>query len=193
MTTTIQNEPIYAGFWRRVSACILDMIFYLPLYGVTYFVFAPNRILSDGLFMMLALVSYAWFFASARQATPGMRIMGFHVCDTQGNRISFARALFWGITGAMGWLIALAGVLYMMSNYDFDAIKAYLENPEMNPVPAGWEDPENIEKYLRISIISLSVFFVFNLIWSLSIGLSKEKAGFHNVICRTRFVMGRKG
>jgi uncharacterized RDD family membrane protein YckC len=192
MTIAMQDTVIYAGFWRRVSACILDMIFYLPLYAATYFLFAPNRILSDGLFMVIALITYAWLFSSPKQATPGMRLMNFYVCDTRGNRLSFVRALFWGISGTVGWLIALAGILYMMSNYDFDAIQAYLKNPDSNPVPAGWEDPENIQKYLRISFISLGVFFVFNLIWSLSIGLSKEKSGFHNVICRTRFVMGKR-
>lgn len=99
---------VYAGFWKRFWAIILDTLFLLPLTAMllyfeaqsfggfdAFFEAAGNKRLfgwSDfaGLVVFFA---YCVLFESSRwQATPGKRLIGIYVTDIQGNRIGFWRA-----------------------------------------------------------------------------------------------------
>lgn len=188
----------YAGFWRRVAACCIDLILSAPLYGLLYFIFAEHRIIGESIFGVLLLVAYGWFFSSQRQATPGMRVMNFHVCDVHGKRISFGRAVWWMVTGLIGWAIACAGLLYIQSNYDIDAINQCVSGMSLAPVDPNIDCSQidtmfgagGVETFMMWSWIALGMFTVLMVVWSLSIGLSKQKSGFHNLICATRFVKG---
>jgi uncharacterized RDD family membrane protein YckC len=189
------NAIQYAGFWIRVCAAIIDTILYIPFYYTFVKLFPSPQFLGDGIFMVFALFTYTWWFASKWQGTPGMRVMKFHVCDVNGKRISYLRSFIWGITGTFGWLIMGAGLFYLMQKYDIEAINHYMYSPEVKENgfdPAMLEQllGTSIQDYLFYAAIAVGLFFLTSFIWSLSIGLSKQKAGFHNVICRTRFVKG---
>lgn len=112
-------QNVYASFWRRLVAFIIDSIIVafpsMILSGVGAALFAP-KILSAmnanpspesisalfsayGFIMVLNVVSalffwlyYAFMESSAKQATLGKMAMGIKVVDENGQRISFARA-----------------------------------------------------------------------------------------------------
>lgn len=112
-------QNVYASFWRRLVAFMIDSIIVafpsMILSGVGAALFAP-KILSAmnanpspesisalfsayGFIMVLNVVSalffwlyYAFMESSAKQATLGKMAMGIKVVDEKGQRISFARA-----------------------------------------------------------------------------------------------------
>ena len=112
-------QNVYASFWRRLVAFIIDNIVIsfptMLLSGVLAALFMPQLLSSMeaepspqsisallstyGFVMLLNLVSalffwlyYAFMESSAKQATLGKMAMGIKVVDEHGQRISFARA-----------------------------------------------------------------------------------------------------
>ena len=93
----------YGGFWVRVVAYIIDIVLLGLAGGVISVVFGGASDLSDPasapslLLNLISLVLGVAYFAglesSQWQATVGKKAMGLVVTDTNGNRISFLRAL----------------------------------------------------------------------------------------------------
>lgn len=80
---------LYAGFWRRVGAYLLDTLILL----------VPLMILAtafDQFFVLLAIVLVWQYYAlqesGVAQGTLGKKIVGLKVTDMKGKRISFGRA-----------------------------------------------------------------------------------------------------
>lgn len=106
------GEVVYAGFWKRVAANIIDS-FVVGIVGgiigailgaVIGAVFGLNGGLGGGGFLAIQLVTnlvslaitagyYAWFHSSANQATLGKMAIGIKVVRTDGEAISFARGI----------------------------------------------------------------------------------------------------
>ena len=96
------NAYEYAGFWRRVLAFILDqMIIGAAISVVSYAVaggdfdsptFDLNGDPSDSLAVVAAWLYFAFQESSAHQATLGKRALGLIATDSEGRRLSFARA-----------------------------------------------------------------------------------------------------
>lgn len=109
--TIRQARTVYAGFWLRFAAYLLDSI----LMGLTVgllimgpllehaglspdnpwilFTGSSRQVLGVNLLMIMVLWLYwALMESSPWQATFGKRIFGIRVIDLQGRRISFARA-----------------------------------------------------------------------------------------------------
>jgi len=215
------NIP-YAGFWVRFFAACIDLAFYTPFYFLTYAIVrmfqamgmssleiakeamgevpASMNWTAEIIFVALGLLSYAWFFASKWRGSPGMKLLGIHIETAAGGRVSFLRALIWGITGTIGWLIAGAGVLYLQIHYNVEAINACLLSGQAFLTPEGNLDCGNgvntaellgeggFARFMQLSTIASLLCFLLLFIWALSIGLARDKAGFHNRICGTRMV-----
>lgn len=91
-------ENVYAGFWRRLGAYLIDWII---LFAAMVAIGAAAGGYGDGGDAKLAINLFAWigswlYFAlmenSAWQATLGKRVIGIRVCNAAGERISFGRA-----------------------------------------------------------------------------------------------------
>ena len=106
--------PMYAGFWRRVAANILDgLVLIIPNLVLTFLLGNGTA----GLLAQLAvlLLYYALMHSSASQATVGKRAFGMKVTDLEGERIGFLRAL---LRVPALWLAALLlGVGLLMAAF----------------------------------------------------------------------------
>lgn len=99
---------MYAGFWKRVAAYLLDyIIVVIALFFINIFIGLLMLLLgvhrthgANGLVIMTALLKlivplgvaifyYVWLESSVWQATLGKKIMSIKVTDMQGRRISF--------------------------------------------------------------------------------------------------------
>ena len=106
------GEVVYAGFWKRVAANVIDSfvvgivggIIGAIIGGIIGAVFGLNGGLGGGGFLAIQLVTnlvsititagyYAWFHSSANQATLGKMAIGIKVVRTDGEAISFARGI----------------------------------------------------------------------------------------------------
>lgn len=98
----------YAGFWNRFVAYIIDSVILIILYLVLSFPFILGIEYLGGigdafaiLWILLALVGWLLYYAiqesSEYQATLGKRALNIKVCNEEGDRISFGRALVRGL------------------------------------------------------------------------------------------------
>lgn len=86
----------YAGFWRRLAACIIDTIL-LGLVGSIIGFFISSEDTSGVIALNLISTVVSWLYyalmeSSSNQATLGKMALGIIVTDGAGNRISFLRA-----------------------------------------------------------------------------------------------------
>lgn len=94
-----QDEVLYAGFWKRAAAAVIDS-FLLFLIGIGLnFLFITITGSDQGLENANNIVGvlFGWLYFSAlesseRQATIGKKALGIIVTDSNGNRISFFKA-----------------------------------------------------------------------------------------------------
>src|SRR5579859_1178642 len=92
---------VYAGFWRRFAAAIIDAIIYLVVLtagdlGLGALVDSNTgayAALSFGFLIGLGIEYYVGLESSRWQATIGKRTLGIVVTDTHGQRVSNGRAL----------------------------------------------------------------------------------------------------
>ncbi|MBV7266546.1 RDD family protein [Erythrobacter ani] len=92
---------IYAGFWIRLLAYIIDTVI-LALVGVVLGVLTGVALFSTGadaelgafdlISLVIGIAYFVGFEASHMQGTPGKRALGLIVTDTDGRRISALRA-----------------------------------------------------------------------------------------------------
>ena len=104
------DAPIYAGFWRRWAAALLDGILYYIV------IFALALALGDGIGVNLLALALAWLYhalmqSSSWQATLGKRAFGIKVTRDTGERISFLRATGRYFATILSSLILMIGYL----------------------------------------------------------------------------------
>jgi uncharacterized RDD family membrane protein YckC len=111
---------VYAGFWRRLAACLIDGLLVSAVQAVLatgVFVIAPHDLRSIvNLAPVSAAISWAYFSlfeSSPMRGTVGKYALGLYVSDMHGDTITFARATarYWlkilsSLTLMVGWIMA---------------------------------------------------------------------------------------
>ncbi|ARS36211.1 RDD family protein [Pontibacter actiniarum] len=119
-----ENTPLtlaYASFWTRLAAFFIDALIMSLVMAVVLSVLglplAPelddieNRLKMNGISAFIGWLYYAGFESSAKQATLGKQMLGIFVTDSDGYRISFARASGRYFGKMLSGLILLIGYL----------------------------------------------------------------------------------
>ena len=106
-----QPAVVYAGFWERFAAVILDGLILL----------IPNLLLkySLGPYSLLVTLIVSWLYAALQesgvsQATIGKKAVGIKVTSTEGERISFAQATGRHFGKYISAIILFIGYLMML-------------------------------------------------------------------------------
>jgi uncharacterized RDD family membrane protein YckC len=103
---------VYAGFWKRVAALLIDSIVVSAATGILT---AATLGIAWFSIFLLPWVYEAIMLSSEKQATVGKMVLGIVVTDVNGGRITFGRA-----TGRhfAKWLSALIlGVGFLMAAF----------------------------------------------------------------------------
>jgi uncharacterized RDD family membrane protein YckC/Tfp pilus assembly major pilin PilA len=88
---TTQVVPLYAGFWRRAAAAVLDgLILIIPNVVLTFLVTGIWALVAQ---VVIGILYYSILTASEAQATWGKRAFGIKVTNLEGERIGFGRSL----------------------------------------------------------------------------------------------------
>jgi uncharacterized RDD family membrane protein YckC len=117
MPDELSELPVYAPFWRRAVAALLDgCLLLVILLGLSHVLGRPGVLLRDDLLPSLAagfvgLLYAAGFESSGWQATPGKRLLGIKVTDLAGQRIGWLRALLRHLAQLLSALCLLLGYL----------------------------------------------------------------------------------
>lgn len=110
----MNNYPIFAGFWRRGAAIIVDsLILAIPSYALN--AMGMHAAVVFLLNVAIGVAYYAGLHSSNLQATIGKRAFGIKVTDLEGKRIGIGRAI--GRYFA-AWLSALLlGIGFIMAAF----------------------------------------------------------------------------
>ena len=110
----------YAGFWIRVAAYLIDLFILIAVAFVISLATGVSLVdvegqaeytIADFLNLVVGIVYFVAFESSAMQGTPGKRALGLIVTDTNGNRISWLRALGRYFAKILSGLILLIGYI----------------------------------------------------------------------------------
>ena len=119
------REPIYASFWRRTIAAVIDGLIVGVPFAIGVYMLFPDQVITEVqdppmpgrtylislALYVLAVVGYmAGMESSARQATIGKQVMGIQVTDLSLARISFFRAV------RRGWFYWLPMALILIDS-----------------------------------------------------------------------------
>ena len=129
-TAVLGGEVVYAGFWKRVAANIIDSfivgivggIIGAIIGGVLGAAMGMNGGLGGGGFIAIQLITnlvsititagyYAWFHSSINRATLGKMAIGIKVVRTDGEAISFLRGIGRYFAFLLSSLILMIGLL----------------------------------------------------------------------------------
>ncbi len=135
LPTCRQAVPLYAGFWLRVAAWLIDAVILGPIavlasalvVGVMAWAWVPptgaavpGYAFAAWLWVCPVVFALSWLYCSGCessrwQATPGKRVLGLRVTDARGHRIGFARA-------SARWVgrlasAAMAGIGYLLAGW----------------------------------------------------------------------------
>lgn len=120
--THYENPLLYAGFWKRFVAYIVDgiirMIASVFILFIAAYVDNPGRFLESAgggelgvagqfatvVVLLMYLLYHPLFEASRHQATPGKMLLGIVVTDAAGQRLSFAHALGRHLAAFISWM-----------------------------------------------------------------------------------------
>ncbi|HEU5047774.1 MAG TPA: RDD family protein [Rickettsiales bacterium] len=189
----------YAGFWVRFLSVCIDLAIFTPIYyGIMMLPGLDYPWVKEAISVVVACAYYAFFFSSRMKATPGMYLLHFHICNADGSKVSVGQAMYWLVTSTIGWMFCFAGIMYIQSKFDLVAVSELRQSCKEQNI--GLDDciaeietiihvPFSQFQQLCFAALALAAFMA--LIWALSIALPKDKTGFHNLLCGTRFVKGR--
>lgn len=99
---------VYAGFWRRAAALLIDaLILLIP--SIVFGMIVPYV---GGL--VIAFLYFPIFMASELQGTPGKVMMGLTVTNEAGGRIDFRQALIRFCLAFVSWMFLCIGFLFAL-------------------------------------------------------------------------------
>jgi len=118
--TQPNQNTMFAGFWRRVAALLIDQAIVNVAWLVIglIIVFSGSEVLktfTDWIFVVIFWLYFAIMESSTRQATVGKIILGIKVTDENGNRLSFLHAT--GRTFAKFLSVITLGVGFLMAGF----------------------------------------------------------------------------
>ena len=125
----------YAGFWPRLCALLLDMLFLMPLLGIVYwggersrlfdaYWFAPNQLIG---------IWYSIYLVQRFGGTPGKRVMGLSIVKLDGSRIGYREAILRNlpdlVMSVASGLALMSAVIHMSDAQYFSA--GYIERQKL--------------------------------------------------------------
>ena len=119
---TSENQPlpvVYASFWSRVGAFLIDFVVLLPLYIISMLnvfnakIFAVNIILSLMIFLYRPVMEWQY------RATVGKLALGLWATNEAYGRMSFGQALARSVFYGLMFLISIYTSYLLFSHPDF--------------------------------------------------------------------------
>jgi uncharacterized RDD family membrane protein YckC len=117
----VGSPAIFAGFWLRLVAIIIDSVI-LSILSITLWFIASispgeetggmtGEIVPNALNILLGWLYFAFLESSRYQATLGKQMMGIQVTDLEGNQLSFLRATVRHFAKIVSAIILLIGYI----------------------------------------------------------------------------------
>lgn len=137
------NEDVYAGFWVRFAAKLLDFIIILPIVGLVFYVGSLSK--SANIYMMIPNLLFGLAFevvlVKIYGGTPGKLILGLKIIQDNGDNIDWKASFF---RYSVEFIIAVIGIyvmfitLNMIDDSTYTSLGFFKRNQllsTLNPMP----------------------------------------------------------
>jgi len=113
-------ENIYAGFWIRFAAYILDMIFFLPITLITIFLegYGKYSWLFALLFGLTCNLFYRIYLMKKINSSPGKLLLGLKIIKINGQNITWKEVILRNAVGVLLTLISSVMLIYCLFQTD---------------------------------------------------------------------------
>jgi uncharacterized RDD family membrane protein YckC len=138
---------IYAGFWRRLGALLLDTGIQLPIIGLFYWGNAHYRLFYPYIFLPNVIFSlyYNVYVVRRLGGTPGKRLAGLKKCKPDGSDIGYREATVRYLPELLMTTLLSVGYVcaaFSLTDSEFLSLSVHDRNFQV-PVPS-WYQPVNI-------------------------------------------------
>ncbi len=120
-------EPVWAGFWIRLGAAVIDGLIFLPLMALSFYNLMSIKEFSIQIGISLVMMIYKPFFEAQYGATLGKMVVKIKVVNSSFGAINMQQA----ITRYWPWLISsvisLFGTYLVFQESGFASADSFLE------------------------------------------------------------------
>lgn len=169
------NTVVFAGFWRRYLALVVDqLVLLIPLVvlalglGLMLGLFEGSgeeagvfaQLIYFAIYLVVAPLYYALQESSRHQATLGKRALGIKITDLDGNRLSFGKALGRWFAAALSYLTLYIGFLMAAFTQRKQALHDVVAGTLVTDHWAYTDHPERQKHGLSGCLVALLVVLV---------------------------------
>jgi uncharacterized RDD family membrane protein YckC len=159
------NDSIYAGFWRRLGAFLIDLLINAPIIIATFYIQNLNRL--NFLYTLIPsygfYIFYNFYLVRRYEGTPGKRIVKIKIKQKDGKRITWKEVILREIVNlvlsGMTSLAYLIAVLQLSDN-TFESLPWLKKSVEISKFYPVWQKP--VEWLFNIWIWSEFVILLTN-------------------------------
>jgi uncharacterized RDD family membrane protein YckC len=140
------NDSIYAGFWRRLGAFLIDLLIIAPITISIFYIQNLHRL--NFLFTLVPsygfYIFYNFYLVKRYEGTPGKRIAKIKIKQKDGKRITWKEVILREIVNlvlsVMGSLAYLIAVL-QLSDSTFESLPWLKKSVEISKFYPVWQKP----------------------------------------------------
>ena len=158
------NEDVYAGFWVRVAAKLLDFIILLPVIGLVFYIDSLSKSANINAMIPNLLFGAAFEVVLVKiyGGTPGKLIMGLKVIKKNGDNIDWQSSFY---RYSVEFFLAVLGVyvMFLTLNLIDDSTYAslgFMKRNQListiNPIPAKIQNWTDFAWYISGIIVLIS-------------------------------------
>ena len=140
------NDSIYAGFWRRLGALLIDLLIIAPIIIATYYIQNLNRL--NFLYTLIPTygfyIFYNFYLVRRYEGTPGKRIAKIKIKQKNGKRITWKEVilretvnLVFSVLSSLAYIIAVMQI----SDSTFESLTWLKKTVEITKFYPVWQKP----------------------------------------------------
>jgi uncharacterized RDD family membrane protein YckC len=135
-----ERQRVFAGFWERVGASLIDGVVYLPVIGINAYNLYWLKSLPLQLITTLVLLAYKPFMEYRYGASLGKMALKIKVIGKDSDQLTIQQAVIRHLPTALGQILSAITAILLFMNSDFQSASsmfevAALQNAVMSPIP----------------------------------------------------------
>ena len=117
------GKYVYAGFWKRLGAAIVDFVVWIPFLVLVYYASSINMVIALGVAVIQAFI-YSIYYVSLNLVyggTLGKLLVGIRITKPNGGKIGIQEALLRSAVDIVYGFVFAVAQIYALSQVDADA------------------------------------------------------------------------
>jgi uncharacterized RDD family membrane protein YckC len=166
-----ERPPVWAGFWIRVGASLVDFLVMLPLVGLTIYNLIVLKSYPIAIFVLVVPMLYKPLMEAKYSTTLGKMAVKIKLVNTSNQNISIKQAIIRYLPWLIGYVFSFYTTYLLFQHSDFNSINTYMDVSILQAQVA----PKALN-YVSSFILFISCVFV---------AFTQNKQGLHDLLANT--------